>query len=107
LHGRFARLNQQLSIAITADMKPQKIEAVFEADNARLVLVDPQSPGCQPYGQSLLDLLGLFTTAAHRDKIVCISHEHGTARHHPVGVNAERAIADPSGFLHTVQGDIQ
>jgi hypothetical protein len=28
--------------------------------------------GCPPYGQSLLDLLGLFTTAAHRDKIVCL-----------------------------------
>ena len=35
-------------------MKPEKIEAVFEADNARLVLVDPQPLGNATYRKLIM-----------------------------------------------------
>jgi hypothetical protein len=36
LHGRLTRLDQQLAVAIPADVEPEELEAVFEADDARL-----------------------------------------------------------------------
>ncbi len=106
-HGLFARFDQQLPVAIPANVKPQKVEAVFEADDTRLVLVDLQPSRCQPGRQLSLDLFGLLTAFAHRNKIICIPHEHGASRHHPIGVNARCAVTYPCGLLHTVQGHIQ
>ena len=44
----------------------QELEAFFEVDNLRLVLVEGQAPGRQPVGQPLFDLFGLFPAVAHR-----------------------------------------
>jgi hypothetical protein len=44
---------------IPADVKAEEVEAFAEGDDARLVLVESQSPGRQPGGEPCLDLLGL------------------------------------------------
>ncbi|WP_367667107.1 hypothetical protein [Streptomyces sp. DG2A-72] len=57
--GLTAGLDQQLAV-IAADGEAEKVAAFFEVDDARLVLVEDQSPWPQPLGKPGLDLFGLF-----------------------------------------------
>ncbi|UUU19603.1 hypothetical protein [Streptomyces sp. DSM 40750] len=56
------------------------VEAFFEADDARPVLVDGQSPWRQSHRELLLDLRGLFLADAQGDQIVGMADHHGDAR---------------------------
>ena len=68
--GRLARLDQQLG-AVAADVESQEVEPVLgEVDDLRLVLVEGQTPGRQPFRKPRLDLFGLLTGVAEHDHIV-------------------------------------
>jgi hypothetical protein len=99
---RRARLDQQLPV-VAADVEPQEVEPVVSVDDACLVLVERQTSGRQPCGQTRFDLFGLFAAVAHHDEVVCVSHQRGAARLHPTGVPAGLHVADPSGLFHPVQ----
>jgi len=79
-HRRLGRLDQQLAVE-TADGEPQKVKAVVEVDDTRLVLVEDQPSGRQPFSEPGLDLLGLFLTAAQGDQIVGVPDQNRCARH--------------------------
>ena len=66
LHGCLARLDQQLAVAVAADAEPEEVKAVVEVDDARLVLVEGQAPGCEPLREAVLDLLRLLGAGAHK-----------------------------------------
>ena len=79
LDGRLAGFDQQLA-AITADVKSQEVKALVEGDDARLVLVDGQTPGRQPRGEPRLDLKRLLPGVAERDEIIGIPDQHRRVR---------------------------
>ena len=41
---------------VAAGVYPQEVKALVEGDDARLVLVEGQAPGRQPFGEPCLDL---------------------------------------------------
>ena len=63
LDGGLAGFDEQLAV-VAADVESQEVESLVEVDDARLVLVEGQTPGRQPFRQSPLDLVGLFQTVA-------------------------------------------
>jgi hypothetical protein len=85
----------------------QKVEAVIEVHDSRLVLVEGQPPGRQPLCQACLDLLGLFLGAAQGDQIVGIPDHDGGIPPQLTSMGASELIADPGGPFHPVQGDVQ
>jgi hypothetical protein len=70
LHGCLAGLDQQLPVAVAADAEPDEVKAIFEADNARLVLVEGQAPGCEPLREAVFDLLRLLGADAQGDQVI-------------------------------------
>ena len=68
--GLPAGFDQQLAVGVAADVEPQEVAALGEVDDSRLVLVEGQTPGCQPPGESRLDLLGLFTAVTDRNEVI-------------------------------------
>ena len=64
------RLDQQLAVGVAADVEPEEVEALAEADDLRLVLVEGQAPGRQPLREPRLDLLGLLLAVAEHDHVV-------------------------------------
>jgi hypothetical protein len=68
--GRLARFDQQLK-AVTADVESQEVESLLtEVSDLRLVLVEDETPGRQPFRELRLDLFGLLTGVAERDQVV-------------------------------------
>jgi hypothetical protein len=57
----------------------QKVHALVKVRDLGLGLVEDQSPGRQPAGQPCLDLLGLLTGVAQREKIVGLCRLPGYA----------------------------
>jgi hypothetical protein len=66
------RLDQQLAVAVAADVPAEEIEPLGEVDDARLVLVQGQSPLGQPPGEPCLDLLGLLPGVAAGGEVVSV-----------------------------------
>src|SRR5205807_2103169 len=98
--SRVARLDQQLAV-IPTDVESQKVEALIEADDTRLVLVESQASGRQPAGEPRLDLQRLVPGVAQRDEIVGVSDQDRAALRDPTGVLAGR-VAGSGGLLHPV-----
>jgi hypothetical protein len=67
--GRLARLDQRLAV-VPADVESQEVEAFAEGDDARLVLVEGQTPGRQPVGELGLDLDRLLPGVAEDNEII-------------------------------------
>lgn len=101
-----ARFDQQL-VGLSADGEPEKVETVIESDDARLVLVEGQTPGRQPSGEPRFDLLRLVPGVAQGDKIVGVPDQHRGARNRVPGVRAGDLVSNSGGLFHPVQGDIQ
>src|SRR5262249_18717798 len=99
--GRLAWADQQLG-AEAADGESQEVEALVEGDDARLVLIESQSPGRQPLRQAYFDLFGLLLGSAQGDQIVGIADQHWRARHRVTGMRAVEVVADSSGPFHPV-----
>jgi len=55
LDGRWTRRDQQLAVSVTADIYPKKIEPLAQVHDLGLVLVEDETPGCQPSGEPGLD----------------------------------------------------
>ena len=55
---------------VAADVEPEEVEALVEVDDPRLVLVEGQPPGRQPFREPCLDLLGLLLAVAEHDHVV-------------------------------------
>jgi len=104
--GRLARLDQWL-VGVATDVEPEEVEALIEGDDARLVLVESQTSRRQPLRQPGLDLERFLPGVAERDEIIGVPDNRWGAHRHPTGVSAGRAVADPGGLLHPVQGDVQ
>ena len=63
---------------VAADVEPEEIKAaLFEVDDACLVLVEGQAPRCQPRGKPRLDFFRVLAAAAQCHKIVSIADQHG------------------------------
>lgn len=63
---------------VAADVKPEEIEAaVFEVDNARLILVEGQAPRRQPRDKPRLDLFRVLAAVAQFHKIVSMADQNG------------------------------
>ena len=64
--------------AVAADAESQEIEPCGQVHDSGFVLVEDQTPGCQPFGQACLDLFGLPPGVAERDQIIslCLSLIH-------------------------------
>ena len=91
---------------IAADVEPEEVEALFEGDDTRLVLVEGQAPGLKPAGKPCLDLQRLMPGMAQSDEIIGVSNQNrGVNR--LSGLNAGRFVSDSSGLLHPVQRDVQ
>jgi hypothetical protein len=75
LHGRLARLDQQLA-AVASDVESQEVLPIVEVHDAGLGLVEAQPPSCQPPGQPRLDLLRLLTRVAQGEQVVGVSDHH-------------------------------
>jgi hypothetical protein len=73
--GRRARSDQRLG-AVTADVEPEKIKALIEADDTRLVLAKRQTPRLKPPGEPRLDLQRVLPGVAEHDEIIGVS-DHG------------------------------
>jgi len=68
-----------------ADIEPEKVKALIETDDARLLLVKRQTPRLKPPGEPCLDL----------DRVL-----PGMAEHHEiVGVSDQRRGVDPDPTL--------
>ena len=99
--GGLARLDQQLA-AIPADVEPQEIKALIEADDARLVFVEGQAPGRQPVGQPRLDCKRLVPCMALGDQVVGVPDQDRGARRRHTGIAADLLVADPGSLFHPV-----
>ena len=66
---RLARFDQQLA-AVAADVESQEVKAFREGDDARLVLVERQTPGRQPGDESCFDLERLLPGVAESDEVI-------------------------------------
>ena len=104
--GRLARFDQQLA-GLSADGEPQKVETFIEGDDARLVLVEGQTPGRQPSGEPCLDLFRLVPGVTQGDQIVGVPDQNRGARHRCPGMYAGLLVPDPGGLFHPVQSNIQ
>jgi len=103
--GRLARLDQRLAV-VAADVESEEVEALVEADDARLVLVEGQTPGRQPAGEPGLDLERLLPGVAQDDEIIGVPDRCRAARHDPTGVLAG-GVAGSGDLFHPVQGDVE
>jgi hypothetical protein len=65
-----ARLDQQLAVAVAADVEPQEIEPLGEVHDLGLVLVEGETSGRQPLGEPCLDPLGVLLGESTHDQIV-------------------------------------
>jgi hypothetical protein len=59
-----------VSVPVATQVEPEEVEAFFEVDDARLVLVEDQTPGCQPARKLFLDLFGLLPGIAAGDQVI-------------------------------------
>jgi hypothetical protein len=73
----------QRLVAVAADVEPEEIEALIEADDARLVLVERQTPRRQPRGEPRLDLDRVLPGVADRDEIIGLCRVSGYAERQP------------------------
>lgn len=79
--SRLAELDQQLGV-VAADVVSQEVEALIEEDDARLVLVERQTPRRQPGGELGLNVERVLPGVAVRDEIVGVAdHSRGV---HPI-----------------------
>jgi len=97
-----ARLDQQLA-AVAADVESQEVKALVEADDARLVLVERQTPGRQPGGKLGLGLERVLSGVAVHDEIVGVADRSRGVHPDPT----VRSVADSGGLFHPVKGDVQ
>jgi hypothetical protein len=93
--------------AVAADVEPQKIEPSSQVHDSGLVLVEDQTPGCQPFGQACFDLFGLPLGVAERDQIVSVPDHHRGARLGVAGLPAGGDVADSRGVFQPVQRDVK
>ena len=92
---------------VAADIESQEVKALAEVDDARLVLVEGQAPGCQPLRQPRLDLAGLLLAVAEHGHVVGVpDQDRGTWLGFP-GPGAGGLVTDPGGLLQPVQRDVQ
>ena len=103
-HGGRAGFDQQLAVAVAADIEAQEIVPGLQRHDAGLVEVEGQAPGCQPRRQLGLDMLCLLPGMAADHEVVAVTHQHRAARGgaHPVG-----AVPHPDRGLHPMQRDVQ
>ena len=106
-HRRLARFDQQLAVDSRRTVNPEEVEAVIEGDDARLVLVEGQTPGRQPLGQPCLDLFGLVPGVTQGDQIVGIPDQNRGARHRFRRHACRLLVSDPGGLFHPVQSNVQ
>ena len=104
--GRLARLDQRLAV-VAADVEPEKVEALIEGDDTRLILVESQASRRQPRGEPCFGLECLLPGVAERNEIIGVPDQHRAALHHSPGLAAGRVVADSGGHLHPVQRDVQ
>ena len=64
---------------VAAQVEPEEVEAFFEVDDARLVLVEGQTPGREPVGKLRLDLFGLLPGVAAGDQVIGLCRVPGYA----------------------------
>ena len=76
--------------AVAADVESEEVEALFEVDDARLVLVEDQAPRCQPPGKLRLDLFRLLPGIAAGDHVVGVPDQNRGARYRRTGVHTGR-----------------
>src|ERR1019366_1666720 len=103
---RLTRLDQQLA-CLSADGEPQKVEALVEGDDARLVLVEGQTPGRQPLSEPRLDLFRFVPGVAQSDQIIGIPNQNRRTLHRVTGMNTGLSVPDPGGLFHPMQSNIQ
>jgi hypothetical protein len=60
-------------------VEPEEVEAFFEVDDARLVLVEGQTPGREPVGKLRLDLFGLLPGVAAGNQVIGLCRLPGYA----------------------------
>jgi hypothetical protein len=85
--GRLGWLDQQLGV-VAADVEPQEIKALAEADDLRLVLVESQAPGRQPSRELRLDAGGLLLAVAEHDHVIGVPDRDRGAWHDLPGASA-------------------
>ena len=85
--GRLGWLDQQLGL-VAADVEPQEIKALAEADDLRLVLVESQAPGRQPSRELCLDAGGLLLAVAEHDHVIGVPDRDRGAWHDLPGASA-------------------
>src|SRR6266511_4266682 len=107
LDGRRARFDQQLAIAIAADVEPQEVEPLGEGHDPCLVLVEDKPTGCQPLGELGLDLFGLLSGVSADDQVVGVADHNRAARPDRTGVPAGGLISDSCGLLQPMERHVQ
>ena len=73
----------------------------------RLVLVEGQAPGPQPFRELRLDLQCLLLAVAEHRDVVGVSDQDRGVLLRFTGMSAGGAVADSSSSLQPVQGDVQ
>jgi hypothetical protein len=92
-----------VSVPVAAQVEPEEVEAFFEVDDARLVLVEDQTPRGQPARKLRLDLFGLLPGIAAGDQVVGVPHQDRSALHRGPRSGAGSAVADSGGLLQAVE----
>jgi hypothetical protein len=102
--GGFAGFDDQLAVA-SAGGEPEEVEPVVEVDDARLVLVEGQSSGCQPGGEPRFDLFGLLPGIAEGDHVVGVPDQRWGAAFRALRIAA--FFTDSRRLFQPMQRDIQ
>jgi hypothetical protein len=101
--GRAARLDQQLAVAVAADVDPEEVEPLSEVHDLGLVFVEDKTPGRQPGGELCLDLFGLLPGMTAGDQVIGVPDHDRAAGPGIPGVPAGSLIPDPCGLLQPME----
>ena len=85
----------------------EEVKPLIEVDDSRLLLVEHQTPRCQPCAQTSLDLFGLLGTGAHRHEVIRVSNHDGAFPHRRTSPWAGVLVPDPGRLLHPEKRHVQ